>query len=246
MRHRSKSVYISSLYVVQTRRLTVSRLCLASLPSRWISLIRSTGPRHCQPCRPSGVSLATTKEAKSQPGSQGEQLCCHDCARAILTSGRLGAPDSVVRGQKQVQQAKLRIALQLDDRQFIQMINDTGVILNRDHTKWNYDLVVELLEGPLLNAKRLDEAIKATKFVRRLTSFFHPYSGRFAAIKRTRVSYMAVSRPMALIEPSAAKSEMGQAWLHPNIDVACQFRRCALPFRGSPALAVGRLLRQHR
>ena len=68
------------------------------------------------------------------------------------------------------------------------MINDTGVILNRDHTKWNYDLVVELLEGPLLNAKRLDEAIKATKFVRRLFTFFHPYSGRFSTIKKTRVS----------------------------------------------------------
>lgn len=96
-------------------------------------------------------------------------------------------PDSLLRGQKQVQQARLRMGLQLDDRQFIQMINDTGVILNRDHTKWNYDLVVELLEGPLLNAKRLDEAIKATKFIRRLFAFFHPYSGRFSGIKRTRV-----------------------------------------------------------
>jgi hypothetical protein len=94
-----------------------------------------------------------------------------------------------LRGQKQVQQAKLRSGLNLDDRQFIQMINDTGVILNGDHTKWNYDLVVELLEGPLMNAKRLDEAIKATKFVRRLFAFFHPYNGRFSAIKRTRVSW---------------------------------------------------------
>lgn len=105
-----------------------------------------------------------------------------------VRSGRIS--DSLLRSQKQVQQARLRTGLQLDDRQFIQMINDTGVILNRDHTKWNYDLVVELLEGPLSSSKRLDEAIKATKFVRRLFSFFHPYSGRFSAIKRTRVSLL--------------------------------------------------------
>jgi rapamycin-insensitive companion of mTOR len=83
--------------------------------------------------------------------------------------------------------------MQLDDRQFIQMINDTGVILNRDHTKWNYDLVVELLEGALMNPKRLDEAIKATKFVRRLMSFFHPSGGRFPSINRTGVSSLVAA-----------------------------------------------------
>lgn len=83
--------------------------------------------------------------------------------------------------------------MQLDDRQFIQMINDTGVILNRDHTKWNYDLVVELLEGALMNPKRLDEAIKATKFVRRLMSFFHPSGGRFPSINRTGVSSLVAT-----------------------------------------------------
>lgn len=61
-------------------------------------------------------------------------------------------------------------------------------MLGRDHTKWNYDVIVELVEGPLLNPKRLDEAIKASKFVRRLFSFYHPYNNRFSSIKRTRVS----------------------------------------------------------
>jgi hypothetical protein len=107
---------------------------------------------------------------------------------AYLTRSTSHRYDPLDRGQAQLQQAKLRQGLQLDDRQFIQMINDSGVILNRDHTKWNYDLLVDLLEGALMNPKRLDEAIKATKFIRRLMSFFHPTSGRFSIIKRTRVS----------------------------------------------------------
>lgn len=106
----------------------------------------------------------------------------------MLTRSTNRRYDPLGRGQAQIQQVKLRQGMQLDDRQFIQMINDTGVILNRDHTKWNYDLVVELLEGALMNPKRLDEAIKATKFVRRLMSFFHPSGGRFPTINRTGVS----------------------------------------------------------
>jgi rapamycin-insensitive companion of mTOR len=47
---------------------------------------------------------------------------------------------------------------------------------------------MELIQGPLLNPKRLDEAIRATKFIRRLFSFFHPYNNWFSAIKRTRVN----------------------------------------------------------
>jgi hypothetical protein len=49
-------------------------------------------------------------------------------------------------------------------------------------------MILELIEGPLLNPKRLDEAIRATKFIRRLFSFLHPYNNRFSSIKKTRVS----------------------------------------------------------
>lgn len=62
------------------------------------------------------------------------------------------------------------------------------MLANRDHIKWNYDVILELVEGPLLNPKRLDEAIRAIKFIRRLFSFFHPYNNRFSSIKKTRVS----------------------------------------------------------
>lgn len=76
----------------------------------------------------------------------------------------------------------------IEDRTFQQMIMDSGVILGRDHTKWNYDIILELVKGPLTDAKRLDEAIRASKFVRRLTSFFQPYTNRFSSIKQTTVS----------------------------------------------------------
>lgn len=121
--------------------------------------------------------------------------------------------DPLDRGQAQVQQAKLRQGLQLEDRQFVQMINDSGVILNRDHTKWNYELVVDLLEGPLMNPKRMDEAIKATKFIRRLFAFFHPHSNRFSSINRTRVSVL-ISGNIDSTLIRSAEPEMGHIRMH--------------------------------
>ena len=58
----------------------------------------------------------------------------------------------------------------------------------KDHIKWNFDTLQELIEGPLLNPKRMEEAIKVSRFIRRLMSFFHPFSHRFSDMKRTRVS----------------------------------------------------------
>jgi large subunit ribosomal protein L17e len=40
----------------------------------------------------------------------------------------------------------------------------------------------------LLNTKRLDEAIRITRFIRRLMTFFHPFNHRFSDIKRVKVS----------------------------------------------------------
>ncbi|KAL7420859.1 hypothetical protein Q5752_004812 [Cryptotrichosporon argae] len=115
--------------------------------------------------------------------------------------------DSLQRGQKQVQQVKLRLGLQIEDKQFQQMVNDSGVLLGRDHAKWNYDIIMDLLQGPLLNPRRLDEAIKATKFVRRLFSFFHPYNNRFSSIKRTRPNHKWVRLGCTLLSTLLASAE---------------------------------------
>ncbi|WVQ95387.1 hypothetical protein IAU59_002484 [Kwoniella sp. CBS 9459] len=115
--------------------------------------------------------------------------------------------DSLQRGHRQVQSVKLRLGLQVEDKQFQQMIVDSGLLLHRDHTKWNYDIIVDLVEGPLLNPKRMDEAIKATKFIRRLFSFYHPYNNRFSAVKRTRPNHKWVKLGCSLISTMLSSAE---------------------------------------
>ena len=63
----------------------------------------------------------------------------------------------------------------------------------KDFTRWNYDTLLEIVEGPLLNHKRLEEAIRVSRFIRRLMSFFHPFSHRFSDIVKTPVRSMFAS-----------------------------------------------------
>ncbi len=112
--------------------------------------------------------------------------------------------DSVRRGQRQVEQAKLKMNMQMDDKTFQSCVLETQVglyaiyvpcclyfyeqvMVTRDYTKWNFDVLQELIEGPLLNPKRMEEAIRAAKFIRRLMSFFHPFSHRFSEIPKIKV-----------------------------------------------------------
>jgi rapamycin-insensitive companion of mTOR len=95
--------------------------------------------------------------------------------------------DAVRRGQRQVEQVKLKISLQMDDRTFQACLLETQVMLTKDHTKWHFDTLQELVDGPLLNAKRMEEAIKGSRFIRRIMSFFNPFSHRFSDLLRTKV-----------------------------------------------------------
>jgi rapamycin-insensitive companion of mTOR len=45
---------------------------------------------------------------------------------------------------------------------------------------------MELLQGPLLNPRRLEESIKS-KFVKRLIGFYRPTSQRFSEIEKNPV-----------------------------------------------------------
>jgi hypothetical protein len=60
-------------------------------------------------------------------------------------------------------------------------------MLTKDHTKWNFEVLHDLIEGPLLNPKRMEEAIKVSRFIRRLLAFFHPFSHRFSDMENDKV-----------------------------------------------------------
>lgn len=78
---------------------------------------------------------------------------------------------------------------EVDDIKFRKMVFDSKVLQTKEFTFWNWNVIQELLEGPLLNDKHLDELVKSTKFIRRLLIFYRPLRMRFANVNQgTRLS----------------------------------------------------------
>lgn len=79
----------------------------------------------------------------------------------------------------------IKIGSQVDDVTFKQMLNSTHILTTKIFTRWNWDTLLEIVQGPLRNPKRVEELAKNTKFMKRLNNFYRPFKYRFADIKIT-------------------------------------------------------------
>lgn len=78
---------------------------------------------------------------------------------------------------------------ELDDFSFRKMVFDSKVLQTKEFELWNWNIIQELLEGPLMNKKQLEELAKSTKFIRRLLIFYRPLRMRFSTVnKGTKLS----------------------------------------------------------
>ncbi|TPX62078.1 hypothetical protein PhCBS80983_g00632 [Powellomyces hirtus] len=117
---------------------------------------------------------------------------------------------------RQVESVKIRMGIQIDDVHFRIMLGDLEKVLGfKDYTKWNWDTIMEFIQGPLLNPKRLDEVIKNTKVLKRIVSFFRPMNYQFSNIKRNKGSAKYIRTGCELIKTLLATSE-GTRYLAEN------------------------------
>ncbi|KAI1646398.1 Rapamycin-insensitive companion of mTOR, N-term-domain-containing protein [Daldinia loculata] len=102
-----------------------------------------------------------------------------------------------------------------DDATFRQLLIDSGVLGHSNPSKWDWDVVLKIIEGPLMNGKRLEEAIKASKFAKRLVGFYRPFKFKFSEIKSTRNTQKYVRVGCALIHTLLQTAE-GTKYLADN------------------------------
>jgi rapamycin-insensitive companion of mTOR len=94
---------------------------------------------------------------------------------------------------------KNSVSMNTDDATFRQLLIDSGVLGSSNPLKWNWDVVLRIIEGPLTNGKRLEEAIKASKFVKRIMSYYRPFKYRFSNTKSHRNSQKYIRVGCALM-----------------------------------------------
>ncbi|KAI0346017.1 hypothetical protein BDW22DRAFT_1353679 [Trametopsis cervina] len=115
--------------------------------------------------------------------------------------------DAVRRGQRQVEQARIKFGMQMDERGFQAFLLDSQVLATKDQTKWSFDILQDLIEGPLLNPKRMEEAIKASRYMRKLMSFFHPFAHRFSDLAKSKSNMRWVKLGCTLMNTLLASAE---------------------------------------
>ncbi|KAK9458200.1 Rapamycin-insensitive companion of mTOR, N-term-domain-containing protein [Dipodascopsis uninucleata] len=116
-------------------------------------------------------------------------------------------PGETSKDSKRSDLKKMKLSLHLDDTYFRSLLLETNVLSTKNFTKWNWDTLIELMQGPLLNPKRLDEAVRATKFMKRLMSFYRPFKYRFSEIRKTSGSNKYVDAGCILFKTLLANPE---------------------------------------
>lgn len=96
-------------------------------------------------------------------------------------------------------QPKTNAATVFDDASFRQLLVESGVLNHHNWAKWDWDVILRIIDGPLQIGKRLEEAIRASKFMKRIMSFYRPFKYKFADVKNTRATQKYVRVGCALI-----------------------------------------------
>ncbi|PNY26736.1 Protein ste16 [Tolypocladium capitatum] len=115
-------------------------------------------------------------------------------------AGALPSSDSMQTLRTMEEQPRMNAgAMAFDDATFRQLLIDTAVLNSSNYMKWNWEVIMKVIDGPLQVGKRLEEAIKASKFMKRIMSFYRPFKYKFAEIKNTRNTQKYVKAGCALV-----------------------------------------------
>ncbi|OAA57250.1 HR1 rho-binding repeat protein [Cordyceps fumosorosea ARSEF 2679] len=119
----------------------------------------------------------------------------------------LPSSDSMIDLAALEEQPRANTTLILDDTAFRQLLIDSGVLNSSNYAKWNWDIIMKIISGPLHTGKRLEEAVRASKWMKRIMSFYRPFKYKFAEIKNTRNTQKYIQAGCALMHALLQSNE---------------------------------------
>lgn len=94
--------------------------------------------------------------------------------------------------------SKTQVNASMDEVLFRGKMLETGVLNSVNYIKWDWAVILELIEGPLTNPKLLFEALDKSKFVHRLLKFLRPFQFRFSDASNTKANQRYVKMACTL------------------------------------------------
>lgn len=113
------------------------------------------------------------------------------------------------------EQTRAAPVVSVDEGTFRQLLVDSYVLSSSNYLKWNWDIILKVIEGPLTINKRVEDAIKASKWMKRLMGFYRPFKYRFSDMKNTRNTQKYVRAGCALMQ-ALLQTPQGRAYLVDN------------------------------
>ncbi|KAF1959638.1 hypothetical protein CC80DRAFT_489747 [Byssothecium circinans] len=165
---------------------------------------------------------------------------------ATFSTSKSLTPSTGTTSEKQPDQSKTQAAMQMDEATFRDLMVDTQILNTVSYQKWRWDLIQNIITGPLLNPKRLDEAMKASKFIHRLLGFYRPFKYRFSDIKNTKPNQRYVRAGCALMHtllqsPQGAKYLGESKFIRQLAECLSHFDRMSGLTSESPMFQVDRM-----
>lgn len=150
---------------------------------------------------------------------------------------------------KMLEPGKPKLSFDMDEIQFRSLLVETQVVSTVNYLKWKWDLINDIIEGPLLNPRRLEDAIKPTKFLKRLIGFYRPFKYRFSEAKNTKPNQRYVRTGCALLKCLLQTGEGRQYLLESKLlrqlaeclaqlDRVCQSFHASNSCRSHPVMSI--------
>ena len=142
--------------------------------------------------------------------------------------GSHGAGDTGSAAARARATSKTQMNAIMDQTTFRQRMLDTGTLGSVNYQKWEWELIQELIDGPMVNPQRLSEAMKDVKFVHRLLGFLRPFKFRFSDAPNTKFNQRYVRMACSLVKCLLQHNE-GLPYLA-NSKVIPQIAECLAQF----------------
>ena len=139
----------------------------------------------------------------------------HRSDTASTKASLLGTNEQSSAGQRPMDITRPKLEVEIDDVRFRAAILETQVLNTVNFLKWRWDSIQDIVEGPLLNPKRLSEAINGTKFLKRLIGFYRPFKYRFSDVANTKANQRYVRIGVSLTKTLLQNAE-GVTYLSEN------------------------------
>eukprot|EP01091_Cochliopodium_minus_P019872 TRINITY_DN8493_c0_g1_i1.p1 TRINITY_DN8493_c0_g1~~TRINITY_DN8493_c0_g1_i1.p1 ORF type:complete len:1043 (+),score=302.66 TRINITY_DN8493_c0_g1_i1:43-3171(+) len=118
-------------------------------------------------------------------GVMGKEMGTTNQASSLIGSNKWKRLKGANRRLDRIDDIRVKLEWRLDENVIKTKLQETGILNTKDYQKWNWEGLIELLEGALSNPSKSEIALK-TKFFKRILSFLRPENNQFSSITRNK------------------------------------------------------------